>query len=251
MVESARNLKLIVQYYGSGFHGFQMQPSQRTVQGDLQTVLERITDGAVKQYMAGRTDTGVHALGQVVSFHTASTLDTARLKKGINALLPGDIRVKSVEDVADEFHARFSAKSRTYVYVILNRTDASPFLGRYALHVSAPLDTQCMFASAALLEGERDFSSFRAAGDETRHSIRHIFSVGGWVARERIYLHFTANAFLQHMIRNIVGTLLLAGRGKMTTAEFRGVIDARDRSRAGPTVSPAGLYFCRVEYGVV
>ncbi len=251
MGESVRNLKLIVQYDGSGFHGFQMQPSQRTVQGDLQNVLERITDGPVKQYMAGRTDTGVHALGQVVSFRTASTLDAARLKKGINALLPDDIQVKSVADVADEFHARFSAKSRTYIYVILNCSDASPFLGRYALHVSSPLDTKNMFCAAALLEGERDFSSFRAAGDETRHSIRHIFSAGGWVTGERIYLHFTANAFLQHMIRNIVGTLLLVGRGKTTADEFQGIIDAKDRSRAGPTVSPAGLYFCRVIYGEV
>jgi tRNA pseudouridine38-40 synthase len=242
------NLKLIVEYDGTDFHGFQIQPEVRTVQGVLQTVLSRITNAPVKLTTAARTDAGVHARGQVVHFHTVSKLNGGKIHKGANALLPPDVAIRSIETVPDDFHARFSAVSRTYVYCIDNTVIRSPFRRRFALHVPDRLDENIMMEAAREMIGERDFSSFRGAQDASRHSIRRLIRT--WCEREddQIRLYFEANAFLQHMIRNIVGTLLMVGRGKMSIEQFSMILAACDRCKAGPTIRPDGLCLLEVRY---
>ncbi len=239
---------MTVAYDGGGFHGFQVQPGTRTVQGSLEEVLSRITNAPVRIHAAGRTDTGVHALGQVVNFKTQSRIAPERLLKGVNALLPKDISVASVQDVPAHFHARFSAVSRVYVYVIDTEPIRSPFRVGHAVHIPYPIDPEKMFRAAETLIGERDFSSFRAASDSNRHAMRCMIQSGGWIEGQRVYLYFNANAFLHHMVRNIVGTLLWVGRGKLNIDEFCTITEAKDRRLAGPTAPPHGLFLMKVIY---
>ncbi|MBN1356044.1 tRNA pseudouridine(38-40) synthase TruA [bacterium] len=243
-----RNIKLKIQYDGTDFHGFQIQPSVRTVQKVLEDVLSRITSGPVKLATGARTDAGVHAYGQVVNFRTVSMISTDKLLKGTNALLPADVSLRFVEEVPDGFHARFSAQSRTYVYRIDTSPLRSPFNRQFALHYPGNLALDAMLDAAEYLKGEQDFSSFKSAHDATRHAVRRMIRIWGKQNGTIISLYFQANAFLQHMVRNIVGTLLWVGRGRLSVDRFKIILDERDRKSAGPTIGPQGLCLLEIRY---
>jgi tRNA pseudouridine38-40 synthase len=244
-----RNIRLILSYDGTGFSGWQYQPNTRTVQGVLEEALEVILAGPVRVGGSGRTDAGVHALGQAANFRTASRIECGQLHRGLNALMAPDVRVLTVEEVPDSFDARRSAAFRIYRYVIYTGPVISPFLGRYAWHFPAELDVEAMRRAGGLLIGVHDFASFACSGGDTTTTVREVFSFriddrGGGV----ISIEVAANAFLRHMVRSIVGTIVDVGRGKMTPEQFGEVMQASDRSRAGITAPPQGLFLVEVRY---
>jgi len=244
-----RNLKLTLEYDGTAYHGWQIQPNGVTIQETVQAVLERLTGVRPKVIASGRTDAGVHAEGQVAHFITDSALSCYDLRKGLNALLPDDIVIRDVEDVPEEFHARYSAAGKTYRYVILNRPFPSVFERNRCWHLTCVLDRGAMEAAARSLLGRHDFSGFQASDCCAKHPVREVRRLeivreGEWL---RIYV--TADAFLKHMVRNIVGTLVEVGRGKIKTERVEEVLEGRDRTKAGPTAPAKGLFLVSVEYG--
>jgi len=234
-----------VAYDGTGYAGFQVQPNARTVQGELERAISRVCDEAVRVTGAGRTDTGVHASGQVIDFRTASALDGVTIGRGVNALLPEDIAVSALEPVAEDFHARFSATGRTYEYRIRHEVERDPLERHRELHIAGPLDLAAMRDASAHLVGRKDFSSF-AAGPGGVRSVRS----ATWCQEgPRLRFEITADAFLRGMVRAIVGTLLWVGRGKIDALTFEKIIAANDRAMAGPTAPANGLCLIAVEYG--
>ena len=232
-------------YDGTGYAGFQVQPNARTVQGELERAISRVCDEAVRVTGAGRTDTGVHASGQVIDFRTASALDGVTIGRGVNALLPEDIAVSALEPVAEDFHARFSATGRTYEYRIRHEVERDPLERHRELHIAGPLDLAAMRDASAHLVGRKDFSSF-AAGPGGVRSVRS----ATWCQEgPRLRFEITADAFLRGMVRAIVGTLLWVGRGKIDALTFEKIIAANDRAMAGPTAPANGLCLIAVEYG--
>jgi tRNA pseudouridine38-40 synthase len=255
----ARNIKLVLEYDGTDFRGSQLQANGRTVQGELETALASLTGlGTGKRCvvsLAGRTDSGVHASGQVANFFTASRLPLETFRRGLNALLPYDVAVLSAQEVDRDFHARFSAKERTYRYTILNRKIRSPLARRFAYQVAQPLDPPAMRVAAASLVGERDFASFAGAGwgvkqadGDSPSTVRNLVKAEWLAEDENLILEVVANAFLPHMIRNIVGTLLLVGKGERTPGDFARIVAACDRRQAGPTAPACGLSLVSVRY---
>jgi tRNA pseudouridine38-40 synthase len=244
-----RNIKLIIEYDGTDFHGWQIQPGLKTIQGVIKERIAQITQGEVNLIGAGRTDAGVHALGQVANFQTESTIDLINLQRGLNSLLSPDIVIKGIEEVEERFHARFSARSKTYEYHILNRSYPSALLRAYAWFIPHQLDLASMERCGRLLIGSHDFSSFRASGDESRHSIREVIRLE--IERREddlIVIVIEANAFLREMVRSIVGTLVDVGRGKTSLEEFEKIFQARDRRKAGMTAPAQGLFLVEVKY---
>jgi tRNA pseudouridine38-40 synthase len=244
-----RNIKLIIEYDGTAFHGWQIQPGLRTIQGVIKEQIDQITQGEVNLIGAGRTDAGVHALGQVANFQTESTIDLIALQRGLNSLLSPDIVITGIEEVAADFHARFSARSKTYEYHILNRSYPSALLRAYAWFIPHQLDLASMERCGRLLIGSHDFSSFRASGDESRHSVREVIRFE--IERREgdlIVIAIAANAFLREMVRSIVGTLVDVGRGKTSLEEFKEIFQARDRRQAGMTAPAQGLVLVEVKY---
>jgi tRNA pseudouridine38-40 synthase len=246
---TARRLKLLLEYNGSRYHGWQVQPQTTTIQGTLEECLSRITNAPVRVHAAGRTDAGVHALGQVAHFDTASTIAPAALVRGLNGLLPGDIVVRQAEEVPADFHARYAALRKTYVYIVHNTAIPSAFRAPYAWHIPRPLDVQAMRAAAAALLGEHDFSAFRAASCSARTPERHLYRLGIRRYAERLVFVLCANGFLQHMARNIVGTLVLVGRGQLAAGALASILQSRQRQQAGPTAPAHGLFLLHVVYG--
>ena len=257
-----RNIKLRLEYDGTDFKGSQLQVvGQRTVQGELEKALGRLTglqaDERLKVSLAGRTDTGVHAAGQVASFRTDSLLSIETFRRGLNALLPFDVAVLDAQEEGDDFHARFSAKARRYRYSVLNRPVRSALQRRFAYGVSGRLDLAIMNEAARTLVGEHDFASFAGAGwgvpteeAEGPGTVRRILkaTVERLEASDMLVLELEANAFLPHMVRNIVGTLLLVGKGEITPTRFEEILAARDRRWAGPTAPACGLSLVEVSY---
>jgi tRNA pseudouridine38-40 synthase len=244
-----RNIKLTIEYDGTSYHGWQIQPGLRTIQGTMREQIARITQGKVNLIGAGRTDARVHALGQVVNFQTESTLDLTALQRGLNSLLPPDIVVKGAEEVEEGFHARFSARSKVYEYHILNQPYPSALLRDYAWFIHDELDLSSMRKCGKLLIGSHDFSSFRASGDESRHSMREVIRLE--IERRKgnvVVIAIEANAFLREMVRIIVGTLVDVGRGKTSVSEFKEIFEAHDRRRAGMTAPAHGLFLVEVKY---
>lgn len=238
-------LLAIIEYDGTDFKGFQLQGSKRTVQGELERALHKITGEKIRVVGAGRTDTGVHATGQGAHFDTAWNKSPEILQRALNAVLPTDIAIRSLIETPKDFSARHSAKSRTYRYTILNQSIRSPLTGRYALLVPEPLNVEAMNAAAQCLIGEKDFSAFGTPprGDNT---VRHVYRAQVEREGERVLIEIEANAFLYRMVRRIVGTLLLVGKGSVSIDEFRQVI-AKER-RAGESVPPQGLCLIQVKY---
>jgi tRNA pseudouridine38-40 synthase len=244
-----RNVRLILSYDGTRFSGWQCQPRNRTVQGVVEEALGVILDGPIRIAGAGRTDAGVHALGQVANFRTGSHIGCDALKRGLNSLLQSDVRVIAVDDMPDSFDARRSAVERFYRYCIFTGPVLSPFLCRYAWHVMAALDTAEMASAGEHLLGSHDFASFATSPDEGSGTVREVTSFKVTLTEDKmIIIEIAANAFLRHMVRAVVGTLMEVGRGKMTSEEFLAVIQACDRNCAGITAPAHGLFLVEVRY---
>jgi tRNA pseudouridine38-40 synthase len=263
-----RNLKLILSYDGSDFAGWQVQPDAVTVQGTLASAIGRITGEKVLPQGSGRTDAGVHALAQVATFVTESSVPAANFVKALNDILPASVRVLEVEEAAPEFHARKSARRKTYRYRIYRAAICQPFLARYVWHYPYPLDEQAMMQAARLVEGEHDFTSFAAvdpernaaagsagvppafAGRENARvsNVRRIFS-SHWERQGDEFIYTVqGSGFLHHMVRNLVGTFILVGKATLRMEDVTRILDARNRSAAGATAPASGLYLVNVEY---
>lgn len=261
-----RNLKLTIAYDGSDFHGWQVQPGLATVQGTLSEVIGRTTGEKVLPQGSGRTDTGVHALGQVATFQTASPIPLENLQTVLNDRLPPSIRILQIEQVADDFHARHSAKCKHYHYRIYRGAIVPPFLQRYVTHHPYPLDENAMQSAIHHILGEHDFTSFAASDPDrsarisaeseedggllVKHTtnIRTIYESRWERSGEELIYSVCGNGFLHHMVRNIVGTSLLVGKGTLKPDDIPRILDAKDRSAAGATAPASGLYLVKVEY---
>jgi tRNA pseudouridine38-40 synthase len=248
-----RNIKLTIAYDGSGFHGWQVQPGVPTIQGALNEAAGQIMQEKVMLHGASRTDTGVHALGQVAHFRTHSRLSAEEFQRALNALLLPTIRIVAAEEVGPDFHSRWQSQAKTYRYRIFRGRVLSPFDYLRVLHYSGPLDEEAMATAARMFEGERDFSSFAAASgieDDDRDMTRVIFSseIVREPERDEIVYVVRGRSFLRYMVRKIVGTLIEVGRGRLATADIARIFEARDRNASGPTASPEGLYLVSLEY---
>jgi tRNA pseudouridine38-40 synthase len=241
-------IALALEYDGSRFLGWQTQSGGGTVQDVLQAALSGIAGSAVQVTCAGRTDRGVHAREQVVHFDTEATRPDSAWVRGVNALLPESVAVLWAARVADDFHARYAALARTYRYVLLNRPVRPALAARHAGWVHAPLDVAAMRDAAPLLVGEHDFSAFRSAECQAKSPVRTLQALEVQARGERIDFVLRANAFLHHMVRNIVGTLIYVGNGRHAPQWAGEVLASRDRARAAPTFAAEGLYLERVEY---
>ena len=242
------NVKITVEYDGSNYHGWQVQANYTTIQAVLEKAISTFLGVPTRITGSGRTDAGVHALGQVANFFTAEDYLPYRILRGLNALTPRDITVKAVEIVDDAFDARRDGRSRLYEYRILNRSTPSPFHHNRAWHIHEPLDVEPMTKAIPCLIGEHDFSSFRASSCDAPHAVRTVYQTRLEQRGELLVYSIEGTAFLRHMVRNIVGTLADVGRGIRTAASFAELLDARDRTRAGYTAPPAGLYLVQVKY---
>lgn len=248
------NFKLLIQYDGTDFHGWQVQEGQRTVQGELERVIGMLENADVKVVGSGRTDAGVHAEGQVASVRLNRAFTPDRLRLAINGNMWRDMRVISAEKCADDFHARFSAKIKTYVYRVVNAPVMSPFWLRYAHHEARPLDVGRMNDAARLFLGEHDWTAFSSARSDVENKVRTVsnFSVEShWDARagaSLIEFRITADGFLRYMVRSIVGTMLEVGRGEKDSDTILSAIVTGERNLAGTTAPAHGLTLLKVEY---
>jgi tRNA pseudouridine38-40 synthase len=244
-----RYFKATVEYDGTDFCGFQWQKETRTVQGELEAAIARLTGQSVRVMGAGRTDAGVHALGQVVSFGVETRIPAERMGLAMNGVLPIDLSVRKVEEVDAAFSARFSASSRLYAYLMLNRNMPSALLRRYSKFCSEPLDVGAMQAGAQLLLGEQDFAAFTNEMRPEETTWRHVMRCQVGRYRDFVLARIEANAFLRGMVRTAVGTLMEIGSGKRAPDEIRTILDSRDRRLAGPSAPPQGLCLLKVRYG--
>lgn len=247
-----RHFKLTIAYDGTDFHGWQMQSGKPTIQGETVSVLRRLTQENVQLYGAGRTDAGVHALGQVASFRTQSGLSAAEFQRALNALLPRAIRIVGAEEVGPDFHARWSAVGKTYRYRLYRGKVVPPAIWRYVLHYPFPLEEDAMRMAASRFVGPHDFAAFAAStgsedDDRERSTVREIFS--SEIARsedcQELVYTVRGRSFLRYMVRKMVGTLLDVGRGRLVPDDILRLYQSRDRAKSGPTVPPQGL--CMVE----
>ena len=243
-----RNIKITIEYDGTNYHGWQIQLNAITVQAAIQDALEKITKIQTQIIGAGRTDTGVHAAGQVANFHTRSQIPLISFQKALNATLPRDIVITDVEEVAPDFHARFSAMSRTYRYTILNRTYPSALLRNSAYFFPKSIDVQKADTVCQSLVGVRDFSSFQRSGSERINPICEIYECRCWQDADLVYFEVEADAFLRGMVRAIVGTILKLHDREEGISRLREILDARDRSAAGTSVPPHGLSLLSIKY---
>ena len=249
-----RNLKLILSYDGTDFAGWQVQPDAVTVQGTLASAIGRITGEKVLPQASGRTDAGVHALAQVVTFVTESSVPTANFVKALNDILPASVRVLQVEEAAPDFHARHSARAKTYRYRIYRAGICPPFLARYVWHYPFPLDEAAMIRAASEVQGEHDFTSFAAVDPERGHegfpvsNIRTIYSSNWERQGDEFVYTVKGSGFLHHMVRNLVGTFILVGKGTLQAGDVGRILAAHNRSAAGATAPAGGLYLVDVDY---
>ena len=249
-----RNLKIVVAYDGSEFSGWQVQPDAATIQGTLASAIGRVTGEKVLPQGSGRTDAGVHALAQVATFATESPIPARNLVKALNDTLPPSIRVLEAAEAPLEFHARKSAHAKTYRYRMLRSAICPPFVARYVWHYPYPLDEDAMRRAAGLVIGEHDFTSFAAADpergreDQTISNVRRIFASTWERKEEELVYTVRGSGFLHHMVRNLVGTFVLVGKGTLKPEDVTEILAARNRSAAGATAPASGLYLVSVEY---
>ena len=243
------NFKLTIEYDGTAYHGWQRQKNDRTVQGEIERALATMTRRPIVLTGSGRTDAGVHALGQTANFHCETRLSPETFQKGLNAILDDDIVVRGCEPVPESFHARFDAAGKVYRYDILNHPLPDAVGRQYQWHIRAPLDAAAMGQAAAALPGTHDFRAFEGTGSPRSHTVRTV-SRAEFAAEEtgRLSFRIEADGFLRYMVRNIVGTLVEVGMGKITPADFGEILRSRDRSRAGATAPARGLFLVRVRY---
>jgi len=246
------NFRLTLSYDGTAYSGWQSQPDAVTLQDTLEAAIEKISGEKLRVTASGRTDAGVHAYGQVVNFHTEKDIPPQEWMGGLNHFLPDDMRVINCL-VADEgFNARHSARGKVYRYVLLNIAPPSPLMLHRAWQLGYRLDVDAMREAAGTLLGEHDFSSFRAAGCSANHPVRTLrrLDINDEPDERGTRITFTleADAFLRHMVRNIVGTLVEVGRGRFAVEDMPAILESRDRTRSGPTAPPQGLYLVEVYY---
>jgi len=244
-----RNIRLTLEYDGTCYHGWQRQKNALTIQEVVETALAKLTGEAVKLLGSGRTDAGVHAWAQVANFHTSSHIPLKAFHAGLNSLLPRDIAVLEAAAAPPDFHARKSARAKTYEYRILNRKEPSPLNRRYAWVVQDPLDLEAMAQAAAVLPGEHDFATFRASGGSPGHAVRQVLAAAWHPEGEgRLRFSITANGFLRGMVRSLVGTMVEIGRGKRPPEDLAALLAQADRRLAGPTAPAQGLFLVEVVY---
>lgn len=253
----SRTIKITLGYDGTDFHGWQIQPRERTIQGEVMRALEIVTGERTHVDASGRTDAGVHALAQVASFHTESRIPCENLVKALNRLLPPDLRIFTAEEVAPGFHARFQARAKTYRYEIHRGPVCPPHLWRYVHHFPYPLEVAAMQQAALLFAGTRDFTSMassegrgEAEPDEVpeKSKVRTLFLSELAADGEKLVYTARGSGFLHHMVRNVVGTLLEVGKGNLAVEDIPRILEARDRTAAGPTAPAKGLWLVSVEY---
>jgi tRNA pseudouridine38-40 synthase len=259
---NVRNLRLTVAYDGTDYVGWQVQPGRPTVQGTLASAIGRLSGENVLPQGSGRTDAGVHALAQEVSFATASPIPVENWMCALNDILPMSIRVLKVVDVEPDFHARKTARAKTYRYRILRSANCPPFVARYVWHYPYPLDEAAMVEATAVVEGEHDFTSFAAVdpervermsleanlSDHPTTNVRTIYSSVWTRDGEELIYTVRGSGFLHHMVRNLVGTFVLVGKRTKTKEDLHQILNAKERSAAGPTAPACGLYLVGVEY---
>lgn len=244
-----RNIRLLIEYEGTSYAGWQVQEGLPTIQGSLIEAARRLTQKEAVITGASRTDAGVHALGQVACLRTDTSIPCWNIMQGMNSFLPNDIVIKEAADAAPEFDPRKDSKGKAYIYRIINRNHPSALLRNFSWHIFNPLDLGAMRQAAAHFIGEKDFSSFRAAGCEALHPRREVTSID---IREKgeglIEIEVRGTAFLRHMVRIIAGTLAAVGKGKLGPGDIPRVLDARDRTMASQTAPARGLTLVKVEY---
>jgi tRNA pseudouridine38-40 synthase len=248
MPVAGRNIVLTIEYDGTGFSGWQRQSRRPSIQGEIERAVHAVTRAEVNLIGAGRTDAGVHALGQVANFRTTSRITADRFPAALNAHLPGAIRILSARDGAPDFHARHAATGRTYRYAVLNRRAPSAILRAHTYHVPNALDLYAMQEAAGLLLGKHSFTSFRGAGSTERTTVCALRRADVARAGDTVLFTFEADRFLRHMVRLIVGTLLRVGEGKLPPEAIGEILAAEDNQQAGPRAPAHGLFLVRVTY---
>ncbi len=244
-----RNFKLTIEYDGTAYHGWQRQKNDPSIQAEIETALRRMTCQKIALTGSGRTDAGVHALGQVANFLCDTALSTDAFQKGLNSLLPEDIVITACEIVPDDFHARYGTVSKTYEYRILNRRLPAAVGRHYVWHIRKPLDVDAMKKSAAFLVGTHDFKAFEGSGSPRSSTVRTVIKTDLFQQPgDLLRIVIQANGFLRFMVRNIVGTLVDTGAGKITPEGFSHILASKDRNLAGATAPAKGLTLVSVEY---
>jgi tRNA pseudouridine38-40 synthase len=246
-----RRIRITLAYDGTDYHGWQVQPGLPTIQGTLEQVVSEIEGNRVTVYGSGRTDAGVHALGQVAAFSIENPIPAANLRKAMNRLLPGAIRVIEAAEVHSDFHPRFEARAKTYEYRIFRGEICLPFERLYIYHYPYPLDVERFMGLSPLFEGEHDFSAFAASDDKDAlggSKVRTVFSSRAELDGERLVYRVRGSGFLKHMVRNLVGTLLEAGKGNLGEEGIRAFLEGRPEPKAGPTLPARGLFLVAVDY---
>lgn len=247
-MKAPRNIKLVLGFDGTAYHGWQEQRGQPTIQGELREAIRRITGERADLAGSGRTDAGTHARAFVASFRTGSRMAPASFVRALNSVLPHDIRIFSAREVPGAFHARISARAKIYRYQVFRGKVLPPHLAREHFHFAYPLDTGLMTAAAGMFAGTHDFAGFAASGSAARDTVRHIFGCSLKSTRTRMVFTVEGSGFLHHMVRNMVGTLLELGRGQMTLKDFELLFEHGDRTLAGFTAPARGLILIRVRY---
>ena len=244
-----RNIKLTIEYDGKEFNGWQKQPNKLNIQGTIEQAIKTITGEEVELNASGRTDAGVHALGQVANFKTNSNIPIEKIAIAINSNLKKSIRIIKAEEVDERFHSRLSCKKKTYRYVINNSDIPSAIYRNLETHIPQKLDVEKMKQAAKYFEGEHDFKAFKASGTSSKSSVRTIYKAEVFsMPNNRIYIELTGNGFLYNMVRIIAGTLVDVGTGKILPEDIEKIIESKDRSLAGKTLQPNGLYLVEVNY---
>lgn len=243
-----RNIKLTIEYDGKDFNGWQKQPNKLNIQGEIEKAIYNITKEKVALIGSGRTDAGVHALGQVANFKTDSQIPIEKLAIAINSQLKNSIVIKNAEEVNERFHSRYNAKQKTYRYIINNSKTGSAIYRNLEYCFPIKLDVEKMKKAAKYFEGEHDFKAFKSSGTSSKNSVRTIYKAEVKQDKERIIIELTGNGFLYNMVRIISGTLLDVGLGKILPEEIPNIIEEKNRQKAGKTLPPHGLYLVAVEY---
>ena len=243
-----RNIKLTIEYDGKDFNGWQKQPNKLNIQGTIEQAIKSITGEDVELNASGRTDAGVHAIGQVANFKTNSNIPIEKFAIAINSRLKKSIIIKKAEEVPERFHSRYNCKKKTYRYIINNSDMGSAIYRNLEYNIKMPLNLENMKKASKYFEGEHDFSAFKASGTSSKSSVRTIYSADVKKENERIIIELTGNGFLYNMVRIISGTLVEVGLGKIRPEEIKDIIDSKNRQMAGKTLPPYGLYLVEVNY---
>ena len=243
-----RNIKLTIEYDGKDFNGWQKQPNKLNIQGEIERAIEEVTGEKVELIGSGRTDAGVHALGQVANFKIEKNISIEKIPYALNSKLKKSIRIKDAEEVDERFHSRYTCKKKTYMYVINDSLQGSAIYRNLEYHIDSKLDEDKMNEAAKFFLGEHDFKSFKASGTSSKSSVRVIYEASAERKGERVYIKLTGNGFLYNMVRIIAGTLVDVGICKIEPEYIKEIIEAKDRLKAGRTLPSQGLYLVKVEY---